>query len=401
MRAIRLFLPGLWLTFPAVAGAAEPTFAGAWDTSYGSMKLTVDGPQVDGTYQYEGGGLNAIRGTVEGMKWQFTYQEPGVTGEGSFTLSADGQSFTGQWRVTGASAWQTWSGQRPAPEKDRFSGLWKTTYGWMRLIQRGAAVTGCYSYQGQSGISGTLTEGVLRFTYTEPNGTQGSGTFKLGAEGDSFAGTWKTGDNSQGGVWEGTRLTPVKGRHWLVVLEAHWESNLQEAEYSYGEMLKQFFTRVPEVAVRHRYFDGRDDFAVWCAELPYLNEPVVLYVSSHGTGEGITVGKQVLSGEFIGRQLRYAPEVRLVHLGACETMAGAAPAALRKACGQDLPVSGFTRVADWAGSAVIDFAYLDLVLSRGMAPGEAVRQIRKSITFAGEAESPEAAIKPAGLRIVE
>ena len=401
MCCIRFFLLGLVLMFAATAGAADPTFAGEWDTTYGLMKLKVDGSRLSGTYQAESGGVHDIRGTVEGLKWQFTYQEPGLTGEGSFTLAPDGQSFKGRWREKGAGTWQTWTGRRPPAGGGSFSGVWKTTYGQMRLIQQGATVTGCYSYQGQSEISGTIREGVLQFSYTESSGNTGNGTFKLGTEADSFDGTWKTADGKQGGTWEGSRIMPLAGRSWLVVLEAHWESNLQQAEYSYGEMLRQFFTRVPRVAVRQRYFDGKDDFATWCAELPYLNEPVVLYIASHGSGEGITVGKQVLTGEFIGRQLRYAPEVKLVHLGACETMAGAAPKALRKASGQDLPVSGFTRVADWAGSAVIDFAYLDLILSRGMAPGEAVRQIRQSMAFAGEKDSPDTVIKPAGLKIVE
>ena len=66
-----------------------------------------------------------------------------------------------------------------------------------------------------------------------------------------------------------------------------------------------------------------------------------------------------------------------------------------------VPVSGFTKVAGWAGSAVIDFSCLDLVLSRKMPPGEAVRQIQKSVMFAGETETPGCAIKPAGLKIVE
>ena len=76
----------------------------------------------------------------------------------------------------------------------------------------------------------------------------------------------------------------------------------------------------------------------------------------------------------IGEQLREASSVKLIHLGACLTMAGSAPQEIRKASKLSVPVSGYTRTADWAGSAVIDFAYLDLVLSRQMAPGEAVRE---------------------------
>ena len=401
MNRLRFFLLGFALLTASFAWADEPTFAGDWDTTYGLMKLKVEGSKVRGTYQSEESGVHDIRGIVKGLEFQFAYEEPGVTGEGNFTLSADGQAFAGRWRENGAGTWQTWTGLRPPPGGESFSGVWKTTYGQMRLIQRGAAVIGCYQYQGHSEISGTVKDGVLQFTYTESTGEQGSGTFKLEKGATSFAGPWKTGDGKPSGQWEGTRIDPRAGRSWLVVLEAHWESNLQQPEYSYGGMLRQFFTRMPQVAVRHRYFDGKDDFATWCSELAYLNEPAVLYVSSHGTGEGITVGQHVLTGEFIGRQLRYAPEVKLVHLGSCLTMVGGAPAALRKASGHHMPVSGFTRVADWAGSAVIDFAYLDLILSRGIAPGEAVRQIRKSMSFAGEEDSPDSVIAPAGLSIIE
>jgi hypothetical protein len=250
-------------------------------------------------------------------------------------------------------------------------------------------------------VSGQIKDGTLQFTYTEPAGDKGSGEFRIGADGSGFTGTWKTSDGKQNGVWEGTRVKPIAGRTWLVVLEAHWESGLQQPEYSYGDMLRHFFSRVPSVEVRHRYFDGKEDFAKWCSELAYLNEPAVFYVSSHGSDKGITVGSEVLSGDFIGSKLRFAPEIKLVHLGACLTMSGGAPAALRKACGLNVPVSGFTKVADWAGSAVIDFSYLDLVLSRKMKPGEAVRQIQNNVAFAGEKDVPNCVIQPAGLKIVE
>jgi hypothetical protein len=390
-----------FLIFTISARAAEPTFAGEWETTYGHMELTLSGNEVKGTYQVPGGPSNDIHGPVEGSKWRFAYTEPNATGEGSFTMSKDGMSFTGQWREKGSVQWQPWAGRRAGAEVQDFSGVWNTSFGLMRLIQKDTTVTGCYSYAGQAEVTGQVKAGVLQFTYTESTGDKGSGEFKLSADGSGFTGTWKTTDGKQGGAWQGTRVKPMAGRTWLVVLEAHWESGLQQPEYSYGDMLRHFFSRVPSVEVRHRYFDGKPDFASWCAELPYLNEPAVFYISSHGTEQGISVGKEVLSGEFIGSQLRYAPEVKLVHLGSCLTMSGSVPDALRKASGLNVPVSGFTKVADWAGSAVIDFSYLDLVLSRQMKPGEAIRQIRSSVTFAGEKDTPDCAIKPAGLKIVE
>lgn len=382
-------------------GAAEPTFSGEWDTTYGRMVLKVEGRKISGTYEFAGGGANDISGTQEGRKLTFTYQETGVTGAGVFTLAEDGMSFAGQWHPQGQTAWANWIGRRPAGANQNFSGVWKTSFGLMRLTQRSNSVEGCYQFAGTSRISGSVKGDTLALKYREPEGATGSGQFTLAPERDRFAGTWKTDAGLDGGLWVGTRLTPQPGRVWLVVLEARWEASLREPEYSYGEMLRQFFTRVPTVAVRHRHFTGRADFAKWCEELPYLIEPVVFYVSSHGTEKGITVGSELLEGAFIGTQLRDASSVKLVHLGSCLTMAGTMAQDIRKASKLPAPVSGYTRTADWAGSAVIDFAYLDLVLSRQLSPGEAVRQIKDNMSFAGEQGKPGSAIAPAGLKIVE
>lgn len=398
----RLFFLILGVFMVACAQAGEATFAGEWDTTYGKMILKADGPKVTGTYQVPGGDANEIAGTQEGRKLTFTYSEPGVKGEGSFTLAENGASFEGKWRPAGVQAWGAWSGRRvAAAEGANFSGLWKTSYGMMRLKQTGNEVNGCYNFTGKATVTGTAKGDALELSYREPGGTTGKAQFKLSADRSGFSGTWKEDSGRGGGEWSGSRMEPQAGRVWLVILEARWESSIRDQEYSYGEMLRQFFTRVPSVQVRHRYFTGHADFAKWCAELPYLNEPVVFYISSHGNEKGITVGNEVLDGTFIGEQLRDASSVKLVHLGACLTMAGTVPQEIRKASKLPAPVSGYTRTADWAGSAVIDFAYLDLVLSRQMAPGEAVRQIKDSVSFAGEQEKAGSAIAPAGLRIVE
>ncbi len=98
----------LSLTGP-VAVAADPTFVGSWDTTYGRMVLTESDGTVSGSY----GGKNGIIGTVSGTKFTFKYIEPGVTGEGYFELSPDGATFTGQWRPAGRESWSSWTGRRP------------------------------------------------------------------------------------------------------------------------------------------------------------------------------------------------------------------------------------------------------------------------------------------------
>ena len=395
-------------TTPEKAAPLESTnpgsdsFAGEWETTYGRMKLGGSAPDLHGTYAVPGQAPNKISGKQEGRKFTFTYEEPGVRGEGFFTLSPGDAAFEGKWRPAGREAWSAWSGRRAIAEPTSFSGVWNTDFGLMRLAQSGEKVTGCYAYGGRSTIEGTVTGDAFTFAYTEPDGTQGKGEFKLAASRESFAGKWAANGDSRNHPWKGTRVQPQPGREWLVVLEARWENSLQQPEYSYGEMLRQFFTRVPSVAVRHRTFTGRDEFARWTADLPYFAEPVILYVSSHGEKGGITVGNVVLDGKFIGEQLRFAPAVKLVHLGACLAMSGEVPNEIRKAVGANAPpVSGFTNFADWAGSAVIDFSYLDLILSRKFKPADAVKAARENILFARETGPPGGAIAPAGLKIVE
>jgi hypothetical protein len=380
--------------------AAEAAFAGEWDTTFGRLSLKVDGKVAVGTYCDSGGAVNDLKGEIDDGKLTFTYSEPSATGDGYFTLSTDGQGLSGNWREKGESSWRSWDGRRLVVKAGDFSGVWKTSFGMMRLNQDGEKVSGCYTSGEQCEITGTVKSGILTFTYKEPLGIEGSGDFTLSPDAAAFAGKWKANDGKSG-EWEATREVPVPGRIWLVVLEANWEENLRENEYSYGAMLKQFFTQAPSVVTRHRYFDESEDFAKWCSELQYINEPVVLYISSHGTEAGITVGKNTLSGEFIGQQLRHARNIKLVHLGACLTMAGNAPTEIRAASGLKTPISGYTKEADWAGSAVIDFMLLDLILCRQIPPAEAVRQVQKSMTFAGEKDAPDSIIKATGLKILE
>lgn len=365
------------------------------------MTLQAEGGKVTGTYRTGDGPAHQLQGRAVTGVLDFSYAEGPITGAGSFTLAEDGKSFTGKWREAGDAEWGSWEGRRAGTDLPDFNGVWKTRFGMMRLIQNGEKVRGCYQLGTRSEIEGTAADGVLTFTYKEPDGVTGKGTFTLAPDRNAFTGDWSADQGRHDGAWEGSRVQPDRRRKWLVVLEAHWEQDLRENEYSFGDMLRQFFTRIPEVGVRHRFFDEHEDFGRWCAELAYLAEPIVLHISSHGTEQGITVGKHVLDGKFIGEQLRDCPHVKLVHLGACLAMAGPVPQDIRQASGGGFPVSGYTRSADWAGSAVIDFTYLDLIFSRDIKPAEAAGIVQKSISFSGESEVHPGDIPPTGLKILE
>lgn len=282
-----------------------------------------------------------------------------------------------------------------------FEGSWRTTYGTLRIALDGERATGRYSYGDGAMIEGSVDGHTLRFAYTEPNGVTGRGRFELAADGASFRGVWKAGARDDAeldapgvGEWIGRRVIPVADRVWLVVLEAYWQDGLHDPDYSYGEMLGAFFERLPNVAFRQRFFGGQEDFVRLARECEALEEPVIVYVSSHGTPEGIACPGGILSGATIGAALANVPNVKLLHLGACAGLAGDLPRQIRAAAGADFPISGFMRPVDWGGSALVDFTYLDLVLERELEPAEAVTETRRLVTFAGE-KAPEHAAIPA------
>ncbi len=98
-----------------------------------------------------------------------------------------------------------------APMGASFSGTWSAnaedvSY-TLSLKQKGSGVNG--SFQGSDGsdgtLSGNLQGNVLRFSFTQNDGIQGTGKFVLSDDGQSFEGSYKLSDNSSKGSWNGTR----------------------------------------------------------------------------------------------------------------------------------------------------------------------------------------------------
>ena len=245
-----------------------------------------------------------------------------------------------------------------------FARTWETDFGPLRLVQNGARVTGEYASGGPSTLLGTVEGRTLTFTWSEQSGAAGEGTFTLSPD--------------------GARADAATGKKYLVVLESHWEKSLGEPEYSFGQMLKSFFSRVPSVEVRQRFVHDEADLRRFCTEAAYLSAPSVLYLSSHGNPNGLSIGGKTVPPAVIGESLKAARSLRLLHLGSCQLMAGSGPATIRRAAGLSFPISGYVNTADWAGSAAIDFLYLDLVLSRNIAPTKAVAQTRQMLSIATE-----------------
>jgi len=97
--------------------APTGTWAGTWETAYGTMVLAQSGNQVAGTYENDNG---HITGTVSGNVLTGTWSEEPTyspanndAGDVQLTISPDGNSFTGGWRHGSSGGWtMNWTGTK-------------------------------------------------------------------------------------------------------------------------------------------------------------------------------------------------------------------------------------------------------------------------------------------------
>lgn len=105
--------------------------------------------------------------------------------------------------------------QPPAPAKAPagFAGEWDTVAGGVphsvTISQTGGKVTGTYAASdgSQGQISGSVKAGVLRFSWVQSDGNNGTGKFTLSEDGDSFTGSFSLSENPGeiAGEWTGSR----------------------------------------------------------------------------------------------------------------------------------------------------------------------------------------------------
>lgn len=273
----------------------------------------------------------------------------------------------------------------PAAAQDaNFGGTWSSTYGTMRLVQDGARVTGSYSYSSGSSIEGAVEGSRLTFRYVEPTAI-GEGWFELSDDGDSLRGQWREDGSTTWAVWTATRATTDPNRRWLYVVEAYWEESLGEQEYAFGDMLRTWFARYPNVEVRHRRVYSGADVRAALAEVAYIQEPVAVWIASHGSAGHLTIGADRVPVSVVAQALAAAPSVFAVHFSSCEMAVGDSLQTVRAALRTpDAVVSGFIVSVDWSASALIEIAYLDLMLGRGMRPGAAFDQVVSELPMAGD-----------------
>ncbi|KZD15890.1 MAG: hypothetical protein AO394_07540 [Candidatus Fermentibacter daniensis] len=281
------------------------------------------------------------------------------------------------------------TGAACSSEMPDFGGRWETTYGPMTLTQEGDRVTGLYVMGGTCTVEGRVNaSGRLIFTYAEPSAT-GEGWFELSDDGTRISGQWRATGSTVWGSWEGSRSGGgVEGTKWLVILEAEWQTGMSEPEYSFGEMLATFFARVGNVRVRQRFIHDRSDLEKFALEAAALPGSVYMLLSCHATEDGIALADEILDGRAIAAALSPCRNLALLHFSSCLVMGGGIPGQImssRHDWNDGFIISGYTKSVDWAGSAIIEFIYLDCMLEKGMAPASAARAVLGTIDYAGEA----------------
>jgi hypothetical protein len=376
-----------------VSGSGVPDFSGLWFTTFGPMELAQQGDRVHGSYTMQQSRCT-IEGGIRENRFHFEYREPAVEGEGWFDLERHGR-FAGQWRPNGSSQWSPWRGERG------FEGIWQTSSGLLRLVQEPDRVRGFYEGAGPCSLEGRWERNRLEFRYREPR-SQGEGRFALAPDAASFEGEWRAEGGQQSAPWLGRRLAALPGVVWLVVIEAHWQRSFLDREYAFGHMLREFFSRLPHINTRQRFFEDEAGLERWCRELMYIPEPVAVIIASHGTADGLTVHGRPFSTATLAESFRYADNVLLLHFSCCMMMQDGKAGELARALQRfgRFPVSGYDRSVDWAASALIEFHYLDMVLARGLPPAEAARNVLRLIAYSGDNHISDSPYPAAGFRIL-
>lgn len=371
------------------------SFSGKWLTTFGPMELSQDGASVRGEYRYTSAACS-LEGEVSHGRLVFTYQEPEVQGEGWFELTRGGKAFAGRFRPAGEDCWQPWGGERVG-----FDGLWNSSFGPLRLIEEGDQVRGCYAGGVGATLEGRRKGDRLAFRYRERK-ARGRGAFELAADGLSFQGEWQGRGDDRSQPWSGLRVRPQPNLTWLVVFEAPWQRFVAEQEYSFGNMLREFFARLSGVQVRHRFFANEPGLRKCLRDLLYISEPIVLVLATHAGPEGIHVDGQTISVPTLVEALGPVGDLRLLHFSACSLMKDPAVVELFRSFSNVsfTAVSGYTTSVNWAASAIIDFTFLEMVLGQGRPPAEAAAQLLKLLPFAGEEGVAEGAFSAAGFCIV-
>lgn len=194
-------------------------WTGAWDTSYGELRLVQVSDNVYGDYN---DGNGTIEGKLDKNNRILTgyFYNAKAKKEGDFTfIRWNGNSFKGSWNWYNSTEKAEWNGTKSSSafpslkyygkfNEPVWTGGWDTNFGPITLRQNGSSVTGDY----------TNADGWIRASYHPPTRTlsgiffnrrankKGQFEFFLEKNDKYFSGKWSWLNNESGGKWNGKRV---------------------------------------------------------------------------------------------------------------------------------------------------------------------------------------------------
>jgi hypothetical protein len=125
-------------------------------------------------------------------------------------------------------------------------------------------------------------------------------------------------------------------------------------------------------------------------------------LATHGTAEGLSVAGGTVGSAALVEALPCVDGLMLLHFSACLTMQGGPEGDFLRELGAALrcPISGYATSVDWSASALLEMTYLDMVLSKGLAPADAAAQLTNLVAFAGDEAPQGSAYPPAAFRVL-
>jgi predicted esterase len=193
----------LALLIATPAGAAEGVFNGQWRTTFGLVTLKQTGKDITGNYGDTG--QFTLKGTAQGKKVTFAYQEGQARGDASWMLDESANAFHGEFKIRGGQS-GAWNGWRPDAQAltgkpAKLVGLWLTDLGLMELEQSGDRVNGHYALGGVSEIEGKISGRHFEFSYK--GFRSGKGWFDVSSDGKTISGAASTDGFSAWYGWRG------------------------------------------------------------------------------------------------------------------------------------------------------------------------------------------------------
>lgn len=200
------------------------SFSGSWQSVLLGqqiifVELKQDGKKVKGNFTASFSDFKgSLDGKVQDGVFRFNWTNQAQSGKGQFTLTRDGQRFSGNIGIKGQPSPVPWNGMRkPRPS---FGGKWDMVLDNNKnfelfLDQKNGKYKGTFS-PGNGKITGEKEDDVLTFKWSRDDGSKGKGKFQLAEKGQVLKGKFVPAEGL------GKEIS-VEARRAIVSFQGEWK----------------------------------------------------------------------------------------------------------------------------------------------------------------------------------